>query len=91
MKDLTQLRKHLAYRPFRPFYLETIGGTKIQVERAEWFVEAPGLPDQFVVFHPTHVTVGLFSDLTDLIEVKTPTAPSEPMREFPRAEFRAPD
>jgi hypothetical protein len=33
----------LAYKPFRPFWLETVGGTRIRVGKAEWFYEVPQL------------------------------------------------
>lgn len=87
MKNLNRLRQQLAYEPFQSFWLETVGGTRIQVKRREWFWEIPDL-DSFVVAHRNGaVSFGLFSDLTDLIEVETPVAPN---KEFPRAEFRAP-
>jgi hypothetical protein len=34
MKDVAHLREQVAYRPFRPFWLETIGGTRIYVEHS---------------------------------------------------------
>ena len=76
MKNLNRLRQQLAYEPVRSFWLETVGGTRILVERRAWFREIAEL-DSFVVAHQNGViTVGPFSDLTDLIVVATPTAPA---------------
>ena len=76
MKDLAQLRQQLAYRPFRPFWIETVGGTRIRVTRPEWFVEVPGQLGKFIVFNEELVTISNYSDLTDLIQVESPTQPS---------------
>lgn len=78
MKDLQQLRQQLAYRPFRPFWLETIRGSRIRVVRPEWFVELPGQPDKFFVLHEGYVTISRFSELTDFIQVEDITEPSTP-------------
>ena len=76
MKDLAQLRQQLAHRPFRPFWIETVGGTRIRVTRPEWFVEVPGQLSKFIVFNEELVTISNYSDLTDLIQVESPTQPS---------------
>ena len=78
MKDLQQLHQQLAYRPFRPFLLETVAGSRIEVLRPDWFVEVPsgdGRTERFVVFHEGFVTLGHFSDLTDLIQAQDKSQP----------------
>jgi hypothetical protein len=76
MKDLANLRQQLAYRPFRPFWLETIAGTRIRVLRAEWFVEVPSRTS-FVVFDEGFVTVGRFSELTELVQIEQPKSAND--------------
>jgi hypothetical protein len=39
--NIDSVRSRLAYRPFRPFWLETVGGTRIRVVKPEWFHEVP--------------------------------------------------
>lgn len=72
MKDFLQLHECLSYRPFRPFWLETIAGTRIKIEKAEWFLELVDAPDRFIVLHSGFVTFGHFSELTDLIQMEDP-------------------
>jgi hypothetical protein len=72
MKDLTQLKKQLAMRPFRPFWLETSGGTRIRVGRPDWFIEVPERWGTFIVCGEGYVSHAHYGDLTDLIEVEDP-------------------
>lgn len=69
MKNIAQLRECLSYRPFRSFWLETIGGTRIFVEKPECFI---AIDERFVVLLPSTVIYGRLSDLTDTIEVEDP-------------------
>jgi hypothetical protein len=68
-----KLKQLLEQRPFRPFALETVGGTRISVKRPDWFFSPPGT-DDFVVFHSYGPRGGgywicAYSDLTENIEV----------------------
>jgi hypothetical protein len=36
---VANVRSQLSYKTFQPFCLETIGGTRIRVAKAEWFHE----------------------------------------------------
>ena len=46
---IEQIHKQLAYRPFRPFLVETSGGTLIRVSRPDW-VYFPPETGHFVIF-----------------------------------------
>jgi hypothetical protein len=72
MKNLTQLKRQLAMRPFRPFWLETSGGKRIRVSRPDWFIEVPERWGTFIVFGEGFVSHAHYGDLTDLIEVEDP-------------------
>ena len=37
-------------RPFRAFWLETTGGSRIRIAKPEWFFEPPDTGGTFVVF-----------------------------------------
>jgi hypothetical protein len=72
--NIDNVHKQLAYKPFRPFWLETVGGTRIQVARAEWFHEVPDL-GALVISDYTGVTITYWHDLTETIEVEGPAYP----------------
>jgi hypothetical protein len=76
VKDITQLKKQLAVRPFRAFWLETTGGTRIRVSRPDRFIEVPERWGTFIVFGEGFVTHAHYADLSDLVEVEDPP-PSE--------------
>jgi hypothetical protein len=65
------VRAQLAYKPFRPFWLETIGGSRLYVEKAEWFYEVPGL-STIIISSPNGVTITYWQDLSDTIEIEGP-------------------
>lgn len=67
---ITEVKKQLAYRPFRPFSLQTVGGTRIYVERAEWFHEVPDGP--LLITETDGTTITWWFDLVDIIEVENP-------------------
>jgi hypothetical protein len=81
MKDLAQLKKQLAMRPFRPFWLETSGGTRIRVSRPDWFIEVPERWGTFIVFGEGFVSHSHYADLTELIEVEDPRPKEQPGKE----------
>ena len=68
---IEQVRRQLAYRPFRVFWLETIAGMRIKVERAEWFHEIPEGP--IYISDARGVTITWWSDLTDTVEIEGPS------------------
>lgn len=63
--------KQLAYRPFRVFWLETLGGTAIRVARPEWFHEMPQGP-LIINDEAGAVTLTWWTDLNDTIRIETP-------------------
>lgn len=63
-----RIEQLLKTRPFRPFVLETIGGTHINVDKPEWFFEPPG-SGEFVVFGNGAYWICSYQDLTDNILV----------------------
>jgi hypothetical protein len=50
---LSDIQDRLAQRPFRPFALETIGGSWVHVERDSDLFLSPRRPDIVVVFDPS--------------------------------------
>lgn len=72
MEHPENVRKQLEYKPFRPFYLETVGGNIIRVERAEWFHEVPNMSGQLIISDENGTTITYWKDLTDAIEIETP-------------------
>jgi hypothetical protein len=47
----TQIRKQAEQRPFRPFAIETNGGTQIHVFRKEDIQISPHPPHLVIIFH----------------------------------------
>lgn len=72
MEHPENVRKQLEYKPFRPFYLETVSGKMIRVERAEWFHEVPKMQGQLIISDESGVTITYWQDLIDTIEVDAP-------------------
>ena len=73
-KAIAEVKKQLAYRPFRPFDLQTVGGTRVHVEKPEWFHEVPDGPLLITGWDGTTIT--WWFDLVDIIEVDNPTEAS---------------
>lgn len=71
MEHPENVRKQLEYKPFRPFYLETVGGNIIRVAKAEWFHEVPKLGRLFIS-DENGTTITYWKDLSDTIEIETP-------------------
>jgi hypothetical protein len=72
MIHIENVRTQLAYKPFRPFWLETIGGTKIRVQRAEWFYEVPGSFGKLFISDSESSFITYWGDLIETIEIETP-------------------
>jgi hypothetical protein len=74
--DATQIKNLLAAKPFRPFWLETTGGSLIRVARAEWLLEPPEAGGTFVVFNQDRsYSILAYADLTENITVETKQSP----------------
>jgi hypothetical protein len=67
-----QIRHYLQSRPFRPFWLETVGGNRIRIGKAQWVF----LPDlelsHFAVFAQGHYHILAYRDLLENIVVEAP-------------------
>lgn len=72
MNHIQNVKTQLAYKPFRPFWLETIGGTRIRVERAEWFYEVPHTLGKLFISDSEGSFITYWSDLIETIDVETP-------------------
>jgi hypothetical protein len=74
MTNRAQLEQLLNSRPFRPFWLETVGGTQIRVAKSSRLWMPDDNPYSFVVFNDNSTyTVLNYADLTDTITVEDPT------------------
>lgn len=67
------LRKQVALRPFRPFQIETSGGTPIRVSRPEW-IYFPPETGHFVVFEGAVGSYISFHDVRSVL-VEQPPVP----------------
>jgi len=77
MANILQIKAQLSSRPFRPFWPETTGGSRIRVGRPEWFYEAPYTNGEFVVFGEGVMHVANYRDLLDTMIVEQPPPPGE--------------
>jgi hypothetical protein len=72
MANPLQIKRQLAIRPFRAFWLETTGGNQIRVMRPEWFYDVPDSNGEFVVFSDSVVHVLNYRDILDNVTVEGP-------------------
>ena len=63
-----KIKQLLEMSPFRPFVLETTGGTRIEVQKPEWFFEVPHT-EEFIVFSHGGYWICAYADLTRNIQV----------------------
>ena len=70
-KSIEAVQRQLAYRPFRPFWLVTVAGMRIRVQRPEWFYEVPDGP--IYISDTRGVTITWWSDLSETVEIEGPT------------------
>jgi hypothetical protein len=71
MSNIPKIHDLLATKPFRPFWIETSGGTHIFIEKAEWYYEPPGKDGEFVVFGE-HTHLLNHRDVLDTVTVQNP-------------------
>jgi hypothetical protein len=70
---IEQIHKQAALRPFRPFQIETSGGTLIRVSRPEW-IYFPPETGHFVVFEGAVGSYISFRDVRSVL-VEQPPVP----------------
>lgn len=68
---IEQIHKQIAYRPFRPFLIETSGGTLIRVARPEWIYFPPDT-GHFVVFEGSAASYISFRDVRSVLIEQPP-------------------
>lgn len=73
-----QIATQLATQPFRPFALETIGGSQIQVERPQWLYRFPDSGGEFVVFTPRGVVISNYEHIVSITVGGSNGASNEP-------------
>jgi hypothetical protein len=67
-----QIKNQLALRPFRVFWIETIGGNRIRVTRPDWFFEPPDSMGEFIIFGDGVIRVLNYAHILDNITVEGP-------------------
>ena len=73
---IEQIHKQLAYRPFRPFLVETSGGTLIRVSRPDW-VYFPPETGHFVIFEGSGASYINFRDVRSVLVEQPPIPVSD--------------
>jgi hypothetical protein len=73
---IEQIHKQMAYRPFRPFYIETSGGTVVRVSRPEW-IYFPPATNHFVVFEGSAGSYIAFSEVRSVLIEQPPVRLTE--------------
>jgi len=68
---IEQIHKQLAYRPFRPFLVETSGGTLIRVSRPDW-VYFPPETGHLVIFEGSGASYINFRDVRSVLVEQLP-------------------
>ena len=71
---IEQIHKQVAYRPFRPFHIETSGGTLVRVTRPEWIYFPPDT-GHFVIFEGSAASYIDFRDVRSVL-VDHPSIPA---------------
>lgn len=72
---IEQIHKQIAFRPFRPFLIETSGGTLVRVSRPEW-IYFPPATEHLVVFEGSAGSYIAFSDIHSVF-IESPPIPLE--------------
>jgi hypothetical protein len=63
---IDQIYKQVAFRPFRPFLIETSGGTLVRVSRPDW-IYFPPETGHFVVFEGAAASYISFRDVRSVL------------------------
>lgn len=69
---IEQIHKQIAYRPFRPFLIETSGGTLVRVSRPDW-IYFPPETGHLIVFEGGASSYIAFRDIHSLLIEQPPT------------------
>jgi hypothetical protein len=67
-----QIKQHLTLKPFRPFWLETTGGSRIRVARPQWVWMPENGNGSFAVFSEGHYYILAYRDLLDNVVIEVP-------------------
>ena len=73
---IEQIHKQVAFRPFRPFLIETSGGTLVRVSRPEWIYFPPDT-GHFVVFEGSAASYINYRDVRSVLIEQPPVAANE--------------
>lgn len=68
---IEQIYKQMSYKPFRPFLIETSGGTLVRVSRADWIYFPPDT-GHFVVFEGSAGSYIAFRDVRSVLVEQPP-------------------
>jgi hypothetical protein len=71
---IEQIHKQIAFRPFRPFLIETSGGTLVRGSRPEW-IYFPPETGHFVVFEGSGASYIDFRDVRSVL-IEQPPVPA---------------
>ena len=69
--SLEQIHQQVAYRPFRPFFIETSGGTLVRVARSDWIYFPPNT-GHLVVFEGAAASFIDFRDIRSVLIEQPP-------------------
>lgn len=73
---IEQIHKQIRYSPFRPFFIETSGGTLVRVSRPEW-IYFPPETGHFVVFEGSAASYINFRDVRSVLIEQPPVKANE--------------
>lgn len=73
---IEQIHKQMAMRPFRPFLIETSGGTLVRVSRPEW-IYFPPETGHFVVFEGAAASYIAYRDVRSVLIEQPPVRLAE--------------
>ena len=73
---IEQIHKQIAYRPFRPFLIETSGGTLVRVARPEWIYFPPDT-GHLIVYEGGGAAFVAFRDVRSVLVEQPPIAVKE--------------
>jgi predicted transcriptional regulator len=71
-----QIRHYLQSQPFRPFWLETVGGNRIRIGKPQWVFLPDDELSHFAVFAEGNYHILTYRDLLENIVIEAP--PPEP-------------
>ena len=72
MENIEKIRNQLAMRPFRSFWINTTEGSRIRVDRPEWYWEPPDGHGEFAVFGYQGYSLLNYRDVSSVVIIETP-------------------